>query len=48
MRYIEYLIIVDGHTIKKKQFQKFYHLRQVHLAENLPQATHTLDRVKTT
>ena len=27
---------------------KFYCLRQVHLAENLPQATHTQDRVKTT
>ena len=27
---------------------KFYCLRQVHLAENLPQATHTQNRVKTT
>ena len=28
--------------------RKFYCLRQVHLAENLPQATHTQNRVKTT
>ena len=27
---------------------KFFCLRQVHLAENLPQATHTQNRVKTT
>ena len=27
---------------------KFYCLRQVHLAENLPQATHTQNRVKNT
>ena len=26
--------------------KKFYCLRQVQLAENLPQATHTLNRVK--
>ena len=28
--------------------KKFYCLRQVHLAENLPQATHTQNRVKIT
>ena len=33
---------------QKNQFRKFYCLRQVHLVENLPQATHTLNRVKTT
>ena len=27
---------------------KFYCLRQVHLAENLPRATHTQNRVETT
>ena len=43
MLYIAYFIIVSGHNIKTK----FYCLRQVHLAENLPQATHTLNRVKT-
>ena len=30
------------------RFSKFYCLRQVHLAENLPQATHTQNRVKAT
>ena len=34
--YIAYFIIVSGHKIKKKIFAKFYCLRQVHLAENLP------------
>ena len=28
--------------------RKFYCLRQVHLAENLPRATHTQNRVETT
>ena len=28
--------------------EKFYCLRQVHLAENLPRATHTRNRVETT
>ena len=45
---IVYLIILDGHNIKTKQFRKFYCLQQVHLAENLPRATHTQNRVKTT
>ena len=44
MPHIAYFIIVSGRNIKKK----FYCLRQVHLAEILPQATHTLNRVKTT
>ena len=48
MVYIGYLIILNGQSIKKNQFRKFYCLRQVHLAENLPQATHTQNRVKTT
>ena len=48
MLYIGYLIILDGQSIKKTQIQKFYCLRQVHLAENLPQATHAQNRVKTT
>ena len=48
MLYMGYLIILDGHSIKKNQFQKFYCLRQLHLAENLLQATHTQNRVKTT
>ena len=48
MLYIGYLIILDGQSIKKKQFRKLYCLRQVHLAENLPRATHTQNRVKTT
>ena len=48
MLYIGYLIILDGQSIKKISFGKFYCLRQVHLAENLPQATHTQNRVKTT
>ena len=48
MLYIGYLIILDGQSIKKISFGKFYCLRQVHLAENLPQATHTLNRLKTT
>ena len=43
MLYIAYLIIVSGHNIKK-----FYCLQQVHLAGNLPQATHTQNRIKTT
>ena len=30
------------------QFRKFCCLRQVHLAENLPQATHTQNKEKTT
>ena len=30
------------------QRSKFYCLRQVHLAENLPRATHTQNRVETT
>ena len=48
MLYIGYLIILDGRSIKKISFRKFYCLQQVHLAENLPQATHTKIRVKTT
>ena len=40
MLYRAYFIIVCGHNI-----QKFYFLWQVHLAENLPQATHTQNRV---
>ena len=48
MLYIGYLIILDGHNIKKNQFWKFYCLRQVHLAENLHRATRTQNRVETT
>ena len=48
MLYIGYLIILDGQSIKKISFGKFYCLRQVHLAENLPRATHTQNRVETT
>ena len=42
MLYIAYFITVSDHNIKKI----FYCLRQVHLAENLLQATHTQNRVK--
>ena len=45
MLYIRYLIILDGQSIKKISFGKFYCLRQVHLAENLSQATHTQNKV---
>ena len=49
MLYIIYFIIVSGHNIKKMFCKKkFYCLRQVHLAENLPRATHTQNRVETT
>ena len=49
MLYKGYLINEDGQNIKKEiGFRKFYCLRQVHVAENLPQATHTRNRVKTT
>ena len=47
MLYMAYFIIMSGQNIKKN-LQKFYCLRQVHLAENLPQATQTQNRVKTT
>ena len=47
MLYIAYFIIVRGHNIKKN-FAKFFCLWRVHLAENLPQVTHTQDRVNTT
>ena len=48
MLYIAYFIIVSGHNIKKMFCKKVYCLRQVHLAENLPRATHTQNRVETT
>ena len=48
MLYIGYLIILDGQSMEKINFRKFYCLRQVHLAENLPRATHTQNRVETT
>ena len=35
-------------TLDGSKMEKFYCLRQVHLAENLPQATHTQKRLKTT
>ena len=47
MLYMTYFIIVSGHNIESF-FAKFYCLRQVYLVENLHQATHTQDRVKTT
>ena len=48
MVYMGYLIILDGQSIKKISFRRFYCLPLVHLAENLPRATHTLNRVKPT
>ena len=48
MLHMGYLIILDGQSIKKISFRKFYCLRQVHLAENLPRATHPQNRVETT
>ena len=48
MLHMEYLIILDGQSIKKISFGKFYCLRQVHLAKNLPQATYIENRVKNT
>ena len=44
MVYVGYLIIMNGQNIKKIRFEKFYCLRQVHLTENLPQATHSQNR----
>ena len=69
MLYIPWMVILDGHKIKKTSFKNLnfqlprvknsfcanplgnypkYCLRQVHLAENLPRATHTQNRVETT
>ena len=45
MLYISSMIVLGDDNIKKK---KFYCLQQVHLANILPQATHTLNSVKTT
>ena len=38
----------DQLTPPPKTHKNFYCLRQVHLAENLPRATHTQKRVETT
>ena len=38
MLYIGYFIIVSGHNMSGHK--KLYCLQQVHLAENLPEATH--------
>ena len=46
MLYIGYLIILDGHNIKKISFGNSIAFGKS-TSQRIPQATHTLNRVKT-